>query len=42
MVIEYTLAEALDFIHMDALIAFVPLKKDIDLQFALIASTLDR
>ena len=42
MLIENTLADAIDFFHMDALSAAVPLKIDVDLQLTLMASTLYR
>ena len=38
MVIENTIADAIDFFHMDALSAAVPLKVQLDLQIALMAS----
>ena len=42
MLIENTLADAIDFFHMDALSAAVPMKIDVDLQLTLIASSLYR
>ena len=42
MVIENTIADAIDFFHMDALSAAVPMKVDLDLQLTLMASTLQR
>ncbi len=42
MVIENTSADAIDFFHMDALSAAVPMKIDLDLQLTLMASTLYR
>ena len=42
MVIENTIAEAIDFFHMDALSASVPMKVDLDLQLTLMASALYR
>ena len=42
MVIENTIADAIDFFHMDALSAAVPMKVDLDLQLTLMASTLHR
>ena len=42
MVIENTIADAIDFFHMDALSAAVPLKVQLDLQVTLMASTLYR
>ena len=42
MVIENTVADAIDFFHMDALSAAVPLKIQIDLQLTLMASALYR
>ena len=42
MVIENTIAEAIDFFHMDALSAGVPMKVDLDLQLNLMASALYR
>ena len=42
MVIENTLADAIDFFHMDALSAAVPLQVDLDLQLTLMASSLYR
>ena len=42
MVIENAIADAIDFFHMDALSAAVPMKVDLDLQLTLMASTLYR
>ena len=42
MIIENTIAEAIDFFHMDALSAAVPMKVDLDLQLTLMASSLYR
>ena len=42
MVIENTIADAVDFFHMDALSASVPMKIDVDVQLTLMASTLYR
>ena len=42
MVIENTIADAVDFFHMDALSAAVPMKIDVDLQLTLMASALYR
>ena len=42
MVIENTLADAIDFFHMDALSSAVPMNIDVDLQLTLMASTLYR
>lgn len=42
MVIENCIQESIDFFHLDALSAAVPLKIDVDLQFTLLASTLYR
>ncbi len=42
MIIENTLADAIDFFHMDALSSAVPLKIEMDLQLTLMASTLYR
>ena len=42
MVIENTIADAIDFFHMDALSAAVPLKVQLDLQMTLMASALYR
>ena len=42
MVIENTIADAIDFFHMDALSATVPLKVYLDLQITLMASALYR
>ena len=42
MVIGNAIAEAIDFFHMDALSAAVPMKIDVDLQLTLIASVLYR
>ena len=42
MVIENTIADAIDFFHMDALSAAVPRKVQLDLQVTLMASTLYR
>ncbi len=42
MVIENSIADAIDFFHMDALSAAVPLKIQIDLQLTLMASALYR
>ena len=39
MVIENTIADAIDFFRMDALSAAVPMKVDLDLQLTLMAST---
>ena len=38
MVIENTIADAIDFFHMDALSAAVPMKIDLDVQLTLMAS----
>ena len=40
MVIENTIADAIDFFHMDALSAAVPMKIDLDVQLTLMASSL--
>ena len=42
MVIENAIAEAIEFFHMDALSAAVPMKIDVDLQLTLMAGTLYR
>ncbi len=42
MVIENAIAESIEFFHMDALSAAVPLKIDADLQFTVMAATLYR
>ena len=42
MVIENTIADAIDFFHMDALSAAVPLRIDLDVQLTLMASSLYR
>ena len=42
MVIENAISDAIDFFHMDALSAAVPLKIDLDLQITLMANTLYR
>ena len=42
MVIENAIADAIDFFHMDALSAAVPMKVDLDLQLTLMANTLYR
>ena len=42
MIIEDTTADAIDFFHMDALSAAVPLKIDLDMQLTLMASMLYR
>lgn len=42
MVIENAIADAIDFFHMDALSATVPMKIDLDLQLTLLASILYR
>lgn len=42
MVIENSIAEAIDFFHMDALSSAVPMKVDCDLQLTLMGSTLYR
>ena len=42
MIIENTLADAIDFFHLDALSSAVPLKIEIDLQLTLMASSLYR
>ena len=42
MIIENTIADAVDFFHMDALSADVPMKIDVDVQLTLMASTLYR
>ena len=42
MVIENAIAEAIDFFHMDALSAVVPMKINLDLQLTLMASSLYR
>ncbi len=42
MVIENAIAESIEFFHMDALSAAVPLQIDADLQFTVMASTLYR
>ena len=42
MVIGNIIADAIDFFHMDALSAAVPMKVDLDLQLTLMASTLYR
>ena len=42
MVIENTIADAVDFFHMDALSAAVPLRIDLDVQLTLMASALYR
>jgi len=40
MIIENTIANAIDFFHLDALTSAVPLKIDVDLQLTVMASTL--
>ena len=42
MVIENTIADAIDFFHMDALSAAVPMRIDLDVQLTLMASSLYR
>ncbi len=42
MVIENTIADAIDFFHMDALSAAVPLRVNVDIQLTLMASALYR
>ena len=42
MVIENTIADAVDFFHMDTLSASVPMKIDVDIQLTLMGSTLYR
>ena len=42
MVIENTIADAIDFFHMDALSAVVPMKVDVDVQLTVMASSLYR
>ncbi len=42
MIIENTIADAIDFFHLDALSSSVPLKIEVDLQLTLMASTLYR
>ena len=42
MVIENTIADAIDFFHMDALSAVVPMKVDVDVQLTVMALTLYR
>lgn len=42
MVIENTIADAIEFFHLDALSSAVPLKIEVDLQLTLMASTLYR
>ena len=42
MIIENTIADAIDFFHMDALSAAVPMKIDLDVQLTLMASALYR
>ena len=42
MVIENTIADAIDFFHMDALSAVVPMKIDVDVQLTVMASALYR
>ena len=42
MIIENTIADAIDFFHMDALSAAAPLKVHLDLQITLMASALYR
>ena len=42
MVIENTIADAIDFFHMDALSAAVPMRIDLDVQLTLMASGLYR
>ena len=42
MLIENTIEDAINFFHMDALSAAVPLKIDVDLQITLMASALYR
>ena len=42
MVIENIIADAIDFFHMDALSANVPLRVNVDVQLTLMASTLYR
>ena len=42
MIIENTLANVIDFFHMDALSAAVPMKVDVDLPLTLMASVLNR
>ena len=41
-VIENTIADAVDFFHMDVLSAAVPMKIDVDVQLTLMVSTLYR
>ena len=40
MIIENTIANAIDFFHLDALTSAVPLKIDVDLQLTVMASAL--
>ena len=42
MIIENAIADGIDFFHMDALSATVPLKIDLDLQLTLVADALYR
>ena len=42
MVIENAIADAIDFFHMDALSAVVPMKVDVDVQLTVMASSLYR
>ena len=42
MAIEHCIRESIDFFHLDALSAEVPLQIDVDLEFTLMASTLYR
>ena len=42
MIIENPIADAIDFFHMDALSAVVPMKVDVDIQLTLMASSLYR
>ena len=42
MIIENTIADAIDFFHMDALSAAVPMRIDLDVQLTLMASALYR
>ena len=42
MVIEDTIADAIDFLHTDALSAMVPMKIDVDVRLTVMASTLYR
>ena len=42
MVIENTIADAIDFFHMDARSAVVPMKVDVDVQLTVMASSLYR